>query len=182
MPQTHPRNHRQDSPEVRMRDPKCDGVSNHRVNYLVRGMVTSQTTGNGADSTTNTGPRSKSLICKEKIISTFFAFPYKSMTYKTTFLTSASKCYKLHMMMRKRENMLIDFVGAQDGGLIFFGGVANPVGFGSTVEECALIIAKNGLASQVSGSSSMDFASEEGFENDDDAMVMFRNAIKLSGI
>ena len=53
--------------------------------------------------------------------------------------------------------MLIDFVGAQDGGLIFFGGVANPVGFGSTVEECALIIAKNGLASQVSGSSSMDF-------------------------
>ena len=58
-----------------------------------------------------------------------------------------------HMMMRKRENMLIDFVGAQDGGLIFFGGVANPVGFGSTVEECALIIAKNGLASQVSGSS-----------------------------
>ena len=90
--------------------------------------------------------------------------------------------YNGHMMMRKRENMLIDFVGAQDGGLIFFGGVANPVGFGSTVEECALIIAKNGLASQVSGSSSMDFASEEGFENDDDAMVMFRNAIKLSGV
>jgi len=78
--------------------------------------------------------------------------------------------------------MVIDFVGAQDGGLVFFGDAADPIGYGSTVEECALIIAKNGLASQVSGSSSMDFASEEGFENDDDAMVMFRNAIKLSGV
>jgi len=78
--------------------------------------------------------------------------------------------------------MLIDFVGAQDGGLIFFGDAADPVGFGSTVEECALIIAKNGLASEVSGSSSMDFASEYGFESDDDAMFMFRNAIKLSGV
>lgn len=78
--------------------------------------------------------------------------------------------------------MLIDFVGAQDGGLIFFGEAADPVGFGSTVEECALIIAKNGLASEVSGSSSMDFASEYGFESDDDAMFMFRNAIKLSGV
>lgn len=78
--------------------------------------------------------------------------------------------------------MLIDFVGAQDGGLVFFGDAADPIGFGSTVEECALIIAKNGLASQVSGSSSMDFASEYGFENNDDAMFMFRNAIKLSGV
>ena len=90
--------------------------------------------------------------------------------------------YNGHMMMRKRENMLIDFVGAQDGGLIFFGEAADPVGFGSTVEECALIIAINGLASAVSGSSSMDFASEYGFESDDDAMFMFRNAIKLSGV
>jgi len=78
--------------------------------------------------------------------------------------------------------MVIDFVGAQDGGLVFFGDAADPIGYGSTVEECAEIIAKNGLASQVSGSSSMDFASEEGFENDDDAMIMFRNAIKLSGV
>lgn len=85
-------------------------------------------------------------------------------------------------MMKERVNMVIDFVGAQDGGLVFFGDAADPIGYGSTVEECALIIAKNGLASQVSGSSSMDFASEEGFENDDDAMIMFRNAIKLSGV
>ena len=90
--------------------------------------------------------------------------------------------YNGHMMMRKRENMLIDFVGAQDGGLVFFGGAANPVGFGSTVEECALIIAKNGLASQVFASSSMDFASEYGFESDDAADILYRNAIKLSGI
>lgn len=78
--------------------------------------------------------------------------------------------------------MVIDFVGAQDGGLIFFGEGPDPVGYGSTVEECAEIIAKNGLAASVSGSSSMDFASEEGFENDDDAMIMFQYAIKLSGV
>lgn len=85
-------------------------------------------------------------------------------------------------MMKERVNMLIDFVGAQDGGLVFFGDAADPIGFGSTVEECALIIAKNGLADQVSGSSSMDFASEYGFESDDDADILFRNAIKLSGV
>ena len=84
--------------------------------------------------------------------------------------------------MKERVNMQIDFVGAQDGGLIFFGDAADPVGFGSTVEECANIIAKNGLANSVSGSSSMDFASEYGFESDDDAHILYRNAIKLSGV
>ena len=81
--------------------------------------------------------------------------------------------------------MLIDFVSAKSGGLEFFGesaGIWCNIGWAESVEECALIIAKNGLASQVSGSSSMDFASEHGFESDDDAMVMFRNAIKLSGV
>ena len=93
--------------------------------------------------------------------------------------------YNGHMMMRKRENMSIDFVSANNGGLEFFAesaGIWVNIGWAKSVEECALIIAKNGLASQVSGSSSMDFASEYGFENDDDAMFMFRNAIKLSGV
>ena len=61
-----------------------------------------------------------------------------------------------------------------------FGGVANPVAFGFTVEECALIIQKMVLLLRYQIIFN-GFASEEGFENDD-AMVMFRNAIKLSGI
>lgn len=79
--------------------------------------------------------------------------------------------------------MLIEFVGAENGGLIFFGDhPIDPIGFGSTAEECANIIAKNGLAPAVSGSSSMDFASEYGFESDDAAHILFREAIKLSGV
>ena len=76
-----------------MRDPKCDGVSNHRVSFtFVRADGDIPNDVMGSDSTTNTAPRSKSLICKEKIISTFFAFPYKSMTYKTLFLDF---CFKM---------------------------------------------------------------------------------------
>ena len=75
--------------------------------------------------------------------------------------------------------MLIDFVGAQDGGLIFFGRLLILLDSVLLLKN-ALIIAKMS-ASEVSGSSSMDFASEYGFESDDDAMFMFRNAIKLSG-
>jgi len=45
-----------------------------------------------------------------------------------------------------------------------------------------LIIAKHGVASSVMGSSSMDFASEYGFENDGDALTMYQYAIKLSGV
>ena len=81
--------------------------------------------------------------------------------------------------------MLIDFIGAQDGGLIFFGADGEEIldfGFGSTVEECANIIAAWGLANEVHASSSMDFASEYGFAEDGDAMIMYQQAIKLSGV
>ena len=48
--------------------------------------------------------------------------------------------------------------------------------------KSVLIIAKHGLADRVMGSSSMDFASEDGFETDDGAMTMYQYAIKLSGV
>ena len=88
-------------------------------------------------------------------------------------------------MMNERVNMQIDFVSANNGGLEFFAesaGIWVNVGWAKSVEECANIIAQNGLASQVSGSSSMDFASEYGFESDDAADILYRNAIKLSGV
>ena len=76
---------------------------------------------------------------------------------------------------------MIDFVGAKNGGLEFTT-ICDTKIFGGTLEECALIIAKHGLADRVMGSSSMDFASEDGFETDDGAMTMYQYAIKLSGV
>ena len=57
---------------------------------------------------------------------------------------------------------MIDFISAKNGGLEFTT-ICDTKIFGATLEECALIIAKQGLANCVMGSSSMDFASEEGF-------------------
>lgn len=81
--------------------------------------------------------------------------------------------------------MVVDFVSAKSGGLEFFAesaGIWVNIGWAKSVEGCANIIAKYGLASQVSGSSSMDFAIEHGFESDEDAHILFRNAIKQSGV
>ena len=59
---------------------------------------------------------------------------------------------------------MIDFISAKNGGLEFTT-ICDTKIFGATLEECAEIIAKQGLANCVMGSSTMDFASEEGFEN-----------------
>ncbi len=82
--------------------------------------------------------------------------------------------------------MLIDYLDAENGGINFYGDAGDAitvkVGYGSTVEECADIISENGLADCVMGSSSMDFASESGFAEDGDALNMYYQAIKLSGV
>tara|TARA_E500000081_G_scaffold128324_1_gene136602 strand:- start:178 stop:408 length:231 start_codon:yes stop_codon:yes gene_type:complete len=76
---------------------------------------------------------------------------------------------------------MIDFVSASKGGLEFITICETRI-FGATVEKCAEIIAKQGLANRVMGSSSMDFADEYGFETADGASTMYREAIKLSGV
>ena len=82
----------------------------------------------------------------------------------------------------------IDFISAENGGIKFYGGrddVAmelNPVGFAKTPKMVNYIIKTRGLADRVMHSSSMDFASEDGFETDDGAMTMYQYAIKLSGV
>ena len=78
----------------------------------------------------------------------------------------------------------INFVGANNGGLEFVlenDSYDNKI-VGKDLDECALIISKHGLADVVKGSSSMDFASEDGFDTDDGAMIMYRYAIKKSGV
>ena len=76
---------------------------------------------------------------------------------------------------------MIDFISAKNGGLEFTT-ICDTKIFGGTLEECAKIIASQGLANRVMGSSSMDFADEYGFETADGAMTMYQYAIKLSGV
>ena len=47
------------------------------------------------------------------------------------------------------------------------------------VEELTNVMYDHGLADSVYHSSSMDFASEDGFENDGDAWVIFDEALKM---
>ena len=79
----------------------------------------------------------------------------------------------------------IDFISAENGGIKFYGGrddVAmelNPVGFAKTPEMVNYIIKTRGLADRVMHSSSMDFASEYGFANNDDAWILWQDGYEL---
>jgi hypothetical protein len=79
----------------------------------------------------------------------------------------------------------IDFISAENGGIKFYGGrddVAmelNCVGFAKTAEMVNYIIKTRGLADRVMHSSSMDFASEYGFANNDDAWILWQDGYEL---
>ena len=71
----------------------------------------------------------------------------------------------------------IDYVGADNGGLALFAG--NVTIRATTAEAIAEAIKYYGIADTVMGSSSMDFASEDGFETDDGAMLLYKRALEL---
>ena len=71
----------------------------------------------------------------------------------------------------------IDYIGADNGGLALYAG--NVTIRATTVEAVAEAMKNHGLAEIVMGSSSMDFASEEGFETDDGALNMWNEAIGI---
>ena len=73
----------------------------------------------------------------------------------------------------------IDFISAHNGGIKMFAGSFNLKGWGKTAEGIAYTLKTVGLADSVMGSSSMDFASEEGFEDDDDALALWNDAIVI---
>ena len=73
----------------------------------------------------------------------------------------------------------IDFISAHNGGIKMFAGSFNLKGWGKTAESIAYTLKTVGLADCVMGSSSMDFASEEGFENDGDALALWDDAIGI---
>ena len=72
----------------------------------------------------------------------------------------------------------IDFITAAGGGIRMYAG-DNLKGWGGTAKGIAYTLRTVGLADCVMGSSSMDFASEEGFENDDDALLLWDDAIAI---
>ena len=72
----------------------------------------------------------------------------------------------------------IDFITAAGGGIRMYAG-DNLKGWGGTAKGIAYTLRTVGLADCVMGSSSMDFASEEGFENDGDAHLLWDEAIGI---
>ena len=77
-----------------------------------------------------------------------------------------------------KENQ-IDFIAAQDGGIQFFSGVGNQVGFATTPKMVAYVVQTKGLAESVFHSSSMDFADEEGFATYDGAWKLWEAGMEL---
>ena len=73
----------------------------------------------------------------------------------------------------------IDHLAARDGGIQCFAGLGNKVGFAKTPELLAEIFITHGLANVVSGSSNMDFGTEEGFATNAGPMDMHDEAIAI---
>ena len=73
----------------------------------------------------------------------------------------------------------IDFITAENGGIKMYAGLNNVKGWGKTAKGIAYTLRTVGLADRVMASSSMDFASEDGFENDGDAMELWNEAIAI---
>lgn len=79
-------------------------------------------------------------------------------------------------------NLGINYVAADEGGLIF--GIDTEAGTinrrADTIVDGVEFVKKYGVADAVYGSSSMDFAAEEGFADDDGAMNMWNRILEAS--
>ena len=74
----------------------------------------------------------------------------------------------------------VSYISAHNGGIqMFSDDEIGIVGFGKTPESIAYVLNTKGIAHTVFQSSSMDFASEYGFENDQDASHLFKKALEL---
>ena len=73
----------------------------------------------------------------------------------------------------------IDYINAHNGGIQMYAGLDNIVGWGNTAESVAYVLNTKGIADTCYQSSSMDFASEEGFDSDDGASFLFKKALEL---
>ena len=69
----------------------------------------------------------------------------------------------------------IRFVAAHNGGIQMFSNPGELVAWAKTPEMIAYALRTKGADEIIMGSSSMDFASEEGFKNDEDAMTLWED-------
>ena len=77
-------------------------------------------------------------------------------------------------------NMKIDYISADDGGITMYHADRNGIaGWADTAEGIASVLKDVGLADTVFGSSTMDFAYEEGFADDYAAQDMWDSAINI---
>jgi|6_EtaG_2_1085325.scaffolds.fasta_scaffold02713_6 hypothetical protein len=73
--------------------------------------------------------------------------------------------------------MTIDFISAENGGIRLYDTDAKKTFWSDSVDGLADILRNRGIGG-VAHSSSMDFAAEDGFANDDGAWVLFRHALE----
>lgn len=73
----------------------------------------------------------------------------------------------------------IDYIQAHNGGIQFLSGLGNVVGYATTPKMVAYILQTKGIADSLFHSSSMDFASEDGFESDGDAWKLFDAGLEV---
>jgi len=73
---------------------------------------------------------------------------------------------------------MIDFFSAHNGGVRMYS-KRSLKGWGKTAEGIAYTLSTCGIAETTYGSSTMDFASEEGFDTDDGAMLLLKRAFEL---
>ena len=74
---------------------------------------------------------------------------------------------------------MITYLDAYNGGIKMYAGKGNLKGWSKTAKGIAYTLKTCGLAEVVMGSSSMDFASEYGFANDEDATLLWDEAIGI---
>ena len=72
----------------------------------------------------------------------------------------------------------INYLTAHNGGIKMYSDTGLK-GWAKTAEGVAYTLKTIGIASEVFGCSSMDFASEHGFETDDGAMLLYKRALEL---
>ena len=72
---------------------------------------------------------------------------------------------------------MIDFITANNGQIEMFSNNSS-VAKAATAKSIAYFLQENGFDGSVMASSSMDFASEEGFDSDDDAKILWEQGVK----
>ena len=71
------------------------------------------------------------------------------------------------------------FIDAENGGISVYIGVGNKVGFAKTAKMLAYILDTKKIFGEVMFTSSMDFATENGFDTDDGSKQLSDNAVEM---